>query len=119
MLILDSEAFTKINVSTPFDGRGRVDFVNPKVLSESKETDETWEGCLSFPDIYLKFERPKVIKLSYQDKNGDPQELEATDFLARAIMHEYDHLNGVLMTKYVGSLKRQMVEKKLLKRRRP
>ncbi len=121
VFILDRAAFDQLKIELPealsLEG-DMITFVNPVITEASKEVHETWEGCLSFPEIYLKFDRPKSITVSYKDALGKECSVVATDFLARAICHEIDHLNGVLMTRYVGSLKRQMVEKKLMKRRR-
>ena len=55
-----------------------IDFVNPEILETSEETVTLWEGCLSYPD-----------------RNGDWFEIEAEGMLARAILHENDHLNGI------------------------
>lgn len=90
-------------------------FVNARIIWTSEETSKDLEGCLSFPDIFLKIERPKSIKVLSQDLSGNLFEMEATDFLARAIQHEQDHCSGKVMTDFVSGLKRDMVRKKLSK----
>lgn len=73
-------------------------FVNPKIISKSKETDVDFEGCLSIPDTYGRVERSKKIKVKALDENGMPIRVSASGFLARVIQHEVDHLDGILFT---------------------
>lgn len=77
------------------DRSGELALINPKVKSRK---GWAWgeEGCLSFPGIHADVERSVSIAVSYQDLDGKPQELKASDWLARIIQHEMDHLNGVL-----------------------
>ncbi|MGE6631350.1 peptide deformylase [Bacillus sp. NPDC077027] len=79
------------------DGSGRIDLVNPEVLQvEGEQTDI--EGCLSFPNVYGTVTRPNYVKVKAFDKKGKPYTIEAEGFLARAILHEIDHLDGILFT---------------------
>lgn len=79
--------------------------VNPKFVSFSKEEELDWEGCLSFPDLYGKVWRSKKVKLKYQNIRGEEQRLTASNFLARVIQHEMDHLDGITFnTKIVGKM---------------
>ena len=76
---------------------GRIDLVNPEILDvEGSQTDI--EGCLSFPSLYGTVERPNYVKVKAFDKKGKPFTIEAEGFLARALLHEIDHLDGVLFT---------------------
>ena len=77
------------------DGVRRV-FINPQIISTSKETSEYEEGCLSIPQVYETITRPSKIKVQAFDENGKPFTLEADGLLARVIQHEYDHLDGIL-----------------------
>ena len=79
-------------------------FINPEItLSEGAATDN--EGCLSVPGYTGAVERATHIIVKAYDENLEPFELEASDFLARAIQHEIDHLHGVLYTdKVIGDL---------------
>ncbi len=79
--------------------------INPKLLETSGEQTGN-EGCLSVPGKYGKVTRPNYVKVSYMDENMEPQILEGTELLARAICHEMDHLEGKLYVDLVeGELK--------------
>ena len=93
-------------------------FVNPELTWISDEKTKEMEGCLSFPDIWIHIERPEKCKMKATDMDGEEFEVEAEGLYARALQHEFDHLNGTLMTDFVGKLKRDMVRKKLKKKRR-
>lgn len=82
-------------------------FINPKIISLGKAEELDWEGCLSIPEYYGMVMRSKKVKVKYTDLDGKEQRLTATDFLARVIQHEMDHLEGVLFTsKVVGKLEK-------------
>ena len=82
------------------DESGTFELINPVKLS-SEGLDRDVEGCLSFPGLYGEVERPSYIKIQAQDRNGRTYILEAEDYLARAIQHEMDHLEGILFTSKV------------------
>lgn len=71
--------------------------VNPKILEESEKTDCVPEGCLSFPGLVRNVIRPIFVEIKYQTIKGGKQKLLATGLLAQCILHEIDHLNGVLL----------------------
>lgn len=79
------------NAATP-----PVALINPKIVRTSKELCTGQEGCLSIPGVYLDVVRPAAIEVSFKDENGRPQKLKATELLARCILHEMDHLSGVM-----------------------
>ncbi len=86
--------------------------VNPEVVRrEGLETEV--EGCLSLPGINDKVDRPLAITLRAQDLEGQPFELAAEGFLARAICHEVDHLDGVLFTDHLRGLRRERARRQL------
>jgi peptide deformylase len=70
--------------------------LNPEIIEFSKETSIAEEGCLSIPGIYAKVERPVQITLNAKMLNGEHISFECGGFLARALQHEIDHLNGIL-----------------------
>ena len=85
----------RIFVVDAMDGAGSRVFINPEILEKSGEqTDE--EGCLSLPGRHKPVKRANKIKIKALDVNGNEFVLDAEEFLARAIQHEYDHLEGVL-----------------------
>lgn len=87
--------------------------INPEIIETSDEQQDSEEGCLSFPDIYIKVKRPMRAKVRATGIDGQVFELEGEGLLARCILHEYDHLTGKLLVDFVGPLKRQMIKKKL------
>ena len=91
--------------------------INPEII-EFNGVQKGEEGCLSFPDIITVVERPNYVKVKCQNLAGDTVHVEAEEFLARAFCHEIDHLNGVLFTERVSSLKRNMIKKKIQKRQK-
>ena len=100
-------------------GRSETDppvaFINPEIVSTSEETQDSEEGCLSFPDIYVKVKRPLRARVRAMSLDGAWFEMEGEGLLARCLLHEHDHLTGKLLVDFVGPLKRQMIKKKLQK----
>ena len=76
-------------------GEDILEMINPIVL-ETRGEEEDIEGCLSFPDLFGMVKRPTYVKIEASDREGRVYELEAEDFEARCILHEIDHLDGVL-----------------------
>lgn len=88
--------------------------INPQILeSLGKETDS--EGCLSFPGVTLDINRKTKIYLKSIDLNGNEIAREFTDFKARVIQHEIDHLKGILIIDRISSLKKELTKKKIKK----
>ena len=88
-------------------------FINPEVVETSDELQDSEEGCLSFPDIYIKVKRPMRCKIRATGLDGAVFEIEGEALFARCMLHEHDHLTGKLLVDFVGPLKRQMIKKKL------
>ena len=87
-------------------------FINPSILETSLETSKMEEGCLSIPKIYATVVRAKEIKIQAWNEKGRPFTLEASGLLARVILHEYDHLEGILFLDRLTEAKRQrLIEK--------
>lgn len=72
--------------------------INPKVTSESGSWDTKYESCMSVLHKKGQVRRRKKIHVQYYDIEGNKKELQAKSFMARVIMHEIDHLNGILYT---------------------
>jgi len=77
--------------------------INPEIIEYSDELIIMEEGCLSLPDLRAEVERSEIIKLKYLDTDEEVQELEADLWLARVILHEYDHLIGKMIPDRVES----------------
>ncbi|WP_372975767.1 peptide deformylase [Muriicola sp.] len=94
------------------DGFKKV-FINAKIL---EETGDSWafnEGCLSIPDIREDITRLDTITIRYQDENFVEHTETFDGLLARVIQHEYDHIEGILFTDKVSSLKKRLLKGKL------
>ena len=92
--------------------------VNPEIIESSEETKIAEEGCMSVPDQRIPVERPVSVRIKYLDYNNKEQELETEGWLARAVQHEIDHLNGKLLIDYLSNLKKNVVLRKLTKLKR-
>ena len=80
-------------------------FVNPEVLSVSAENELDVEGCLSYPDTFVKMLRPNMVEAKWFDEEGKPQQGRFEGYTARCFLHEFDHLHGVLYKDKVSRLK--------------
>ncbi|MFH2036362.1 MAG: peptide deformylase [Candidatus Zixiibacteriota bacterium] len=89
-------------------------FINPEIIEETGEV-LLEEGCLSFPGIYQKIVRAEKIKVKALDIDGKEFILEANGMLARAIQHEFDHLEGKLFIDYLSSISLVLLKGKLSK----
>ena len=72
-----------------------IEFINPEIVSKKGKNDKYIEGCLSFPGRSFKITRPHKVTVQAQNIDGEWFTMEAEDFIARAIMHENDHLDGI------------------------
>lgn len=88
--------------------------INPVIHTREGEVCYE-EGCLSFPGIYFEVSRPQKIALIGIDMNGNELEYEAGEILARVMLHETDHLNGVLFIDHLSTVKRQLLKSRLKK----
>jgi len=88
-------------------------FINPKILGFSPEQEYIGEGCLSMPNIYGEVPRPVRIKVEATDINGNLFVKEYSDLYARNILHENDHLNGVLFIDRMEKEERKELENAL------
>ena len=93
-------------------------FINPEVEILDETLDVYDEGCLSVPGFYETVERPQHIRVTAQDRQGNPFTMEPEGLLAVCIQHEIDHLDGKLFVDYLSTLKRGRIRKKLEKQHR-
>ena len=88
--------------------------INPELIECSgNETKE--EGCLSFPGMFAQVARPNKVKIKTNDVKGEVKFLEVEGSVARAFLHEMDHLDGKLFIDYLSPLKRGVIKKKMKK----
>ncbi|HOW97743.1 MAG TPA: peptide deformylase [Kiritimatiellia bacterium] len=80
--------------------------INPKIVAASRDTETAEEGCLSFPGIYAPITRPVEVTVEYLDTQGKARAQTFRKFVARAVQHEMDHLNGVLFVDHMSALKK-------------
>lgn len=82
-----------------------VPLLNPEVIKTEGKTLYDYEGCLSVPTIYGKVPRPAKARIKAQLEDGTEVRLKATGFLARTLLHEIDHLNGILFIDHIKGVK--------------
>ncbi|MEI6613368.1 MAG: peptide deformylase [Chrysiogenales bacterium] len=70
--------------------------INPKIIKKSKEKIRVWDDCFSFPELLVKVERAKEIKVEYLSDDGENQMVTAKGDLSELLQHEIDHLDGIL-----------------------
>lgn len=88
-------------------------FINAKIIKEEGEEWAFCEGCLSIPDIREDVFRQEKITIEYLDENFEKHTDVLTGLAARVVQHEYDHIEGVLFTDKISSLKKRLLKKKL------
>ncbi|MDA0303218.1 MAG: peptide deformylase [Bacteroidetes bacterium] len=87
--------------------------INPVIFEESKEMEEMEEGCLSIPGIREPVQRPVSISVEYYDESWNLVEEQLTGLPARIVQHEYDHLDGTLITDHINPMRRRLLHGKL------
>ena len=92
--------------------------INPKIKKFSEVKFMHKEGCLSFPQLWLKVKRHRAVTVEYFDKTGKECIIELSGIDARCFLHELDHLDGKVFTQKVSPLKVVLAYKKQLKRKR-
>jgi peptide deformylase len=82
-------------------------FINPEIIERSKEKIVVWDACLSFLSIFMQVERNREITVRYQDIEGIPRELRASENrdLSELLQHEIDHLDGILAVDRIADIK--------------
>ncbi|MBD2169443.1 peptide deformylase [Calothrix membranacea FACHB-236] len=90
--------------------------INPKIIGHSTEVVKGWEGCLSVPGVRGLVPRYQKIQVEYTDHNGELQQQELTDFVARIFQHEYDHLEGIVFVDRLESTQDMMTEQEYQQR---
>lgn len=88
-------------------------FINPKIVKEEGDEWAFNEGCLSIPDVREDVFRQEQITIEYQDENFEKHTKTLNGLAARVFQHEYDHIEGILFTDKLSSLKKRLIKKKL------
>ena len=86
--------------------------INPEIVDISTEIINDIEGCLSFPNLWLKIDRPKWVKIKYFNTDNELVEQIFEEIDARCVLHEMDHLVGNCFTNKVSKLKLELARKK-------
>ena len=97
-----------------YDGE-KYTLINPEIISAVGSVTRE-EGCLSFPDIYVKVDSQEKMTVKYLDEDGTMITKELEDFQACVFSHEIDHLRGRLLIDRVSPLKRQFMKKRIAKK---
>jgi peptide deformylase len=89
--------------------------INPTVLQYTEETVDDIEGCLSFPNVFVKIKRPKEILAEWYNEKLEKQTVKIEGYSAKCYLHELDHLLGITFKDRASKLKWNMAEKKARK----
>ena len=109
-----SKRLAVIDVTFKEDPKAQLVLVNPEIAhTEGKHTQN--EGCLSVPEFRVPVSRARKVTVRAQDVNGKWFEKTGEDLLARAFLHETDHLNGKLYISHLSALKRDLMKRKIRK----
>lgn len=117
LFVVDTSPFGEDEELTPAE-RERLKnfkqvFINAQMEEESGDTWSFNEGCLSIPDIREDISRKECITISYLDEHFNPRKETYDGILARVIQHEYDHIEGILFTDKLSSLKKRLLKGRL------
>jgi peptide deformylase len=103
-----------IDVTTGEDPAQKIVLINPEIVArEGAQTGE--EGCLSLPTFREPVTRAQKVTVKYRDARGAELEMTGEDLMARALLHETDHLNGTLYITHISPLKRDLIRRKVRK----
>ena len=109
-----SKRLAVIDVTFKEDPNARLVLANPEIIhTEGKQTQS--EGCLSIPEFREPVTRPNKVTVRAQDIHGKWFEKTGEELLARAFLHETDHLKGKLYISYLSALKRDLMKRKIRK----
>ena len=109
-----SKRLAVIDVSFKEDPKAKLVLVNPEIVRTEGKQRGT-EGCLSLPEFREEVTRPMRVTVRAQDADGKHFETSGEELLARALMHETDHLNGKLYMSHISALKRDLMKRKIRK----
>lgn len=93
-------------------------FFNPVIVGVTDDLIDDEEGCLSFPNVYVKLKRPRGILVRFQNSKGETQEAEFFGLESRCFLHEFDHLEGITFKDRLSPLRWALAIKKSVKKRK-
>jgi peptide deformylase len=109
-----SKRLAVIDITFKEDPSAKLVLANPEIVhAEGRHTQN--EGCLSIPDFRESVTRPRTVTIRAQDVDGKFYEKAGEELLARAFLHETDHLNGKLYISHLSALKRDLIKRKIRK----
>jgi len=109
-----SRRIAVIDITFKEDPKAKLVLINPEIIhTEGKHTQS--EGCLSIPEFRENVTRPNKVTVRAQDVHGKVYEKTGEALLARAFLHETDHLNGKLYISHISALKRDLIKRKIRK----
>jgi len=119
IFVIDASPFAQDDTLSDSDraqlkGFERV-FINPRITDQQGDAWAFSEGCLSIPDVREEVLRQEIINIEYMDENFKKYSQTLNGIAARIFQHEYDHLEGILFTDKLSSLKKRILKKKLEK----
>jgi peptide deformylase len=109
-----SKRLAVIDITFKEDPDAKLVLVNPEIIRTEGKMSQS-EGCLSIPDFREPVSRAKKVTVRAQDVNGKWFEKTGEELLARAFLHETDHLNGKLYISHISALKRDLMKRKIRK----
>jgi peptide deformylase len=109
-----SKRLAVIDVTFKEDPEAKLVLVNPQIIHKEGKQAQS-EGCLSVPDFRESVTRAKKVTIRAQDVHGKWYEKTGEELLARAFLHEIDHLDGKLYISHISALKRDLIKRKIRK----
>lgn len=92
-------------------GDDAIVFINPTIEATSPQNITVEEGCLSFPGIFIKVKRPELVIMNATDLSGERFQIKAQGLLARVLLHEFDHLNGKMLSDLANIIQKKKIKK--------
>ena len=86
--------------------------INPRIIGQAPSTIKAEEGCLSFPGLHVKLNRPDWVEVEFTNEMGELKQMRLEGITARCFQHELDHMNGIRMIDHIGPVALQMARKK-------
>ena len=86
--------------------------INPRIIGQAPSTIKAEEGCLSFPGLHVKLDRPDWVEVEFTNEMGELKQMRLEGITARCFQHELDHMNGIRMIDHIGPVALQMARRK-------